>query len=292
MSRPPAPAGARAEAAGAFLEAACQRFHRPELIRPDPLQFLPAYPELLDRELVAVVAAGLAYGQVRSILGGVQRVLDVLGPHPAQTLAGGDGVRWAEGLRDFRYRWTTGDEVVSLLRILARMQRRWGSLGTRLAALRAPDDVDIQPALTRWVAEWHAAGLAPDHSMVADPGRGSACKRLHLLLRWMVRCDAVDPGGWTGIPPALLLVPLDVHMHRFGRAFGFTRRRAADLRTARELTAGFHRFAPDDPARYDFALTRMPIHDRVGPAELRRWIRAGAIPPAFAAPSDPLRRAP
>ena len=75
----------------------------------------------------------------------------------------------------------------------------------------------------------------------------------------MVRCDAVDPGGWNEVPPSMLIVPLDVHMHRISRQLGLTKRLAADLKTAREITGGFKRVAPEDPVKYDFALTRLGI---------------------------------
>ena len=178
-------------------------------------------------------------------------------------------------LRGFRHRWTGAEEVVSLLDVLAEGQRIWGGLGLRLAELVRPGDPDLHPALQRWVGELQQLGLPARHSLLADPRRGSACKRLYLLARWMVRGDHVDPGGWSGLSPALLLVPVDVHMHRFGRAFGFTRRRAADLVAAREITAGFRRYAPEDPVRFDFALTRLPIHERARPPDLRRLVREG-----------------
>jgi len=89
--------------------------------------------------------------------------------------------------------------------------------------------------------------------------RGSACKRLLMYLRWMVRKDEVDPGGWEGIPPSKLLVPVDTHMHRIARKLRFTRRKQANLATVREITAAFRKIVPDDPARYDFTLTRFGI---------------------------------
>ncbi len=95
--------------------------------------------------------------------------------------------------------------------------------------------------------------------LLCHPAAGSACKRLNLYLRWMVRRDDVDPGGWTGVSPARLVIPLDVHMHRIGRGLGLTQSRYANLRTALEITAAFRRIAPDDPVRYDFALTRLGI---------------------------------
>jgi uncharacterized protein (TIGR02757 family) len=99
----------------------------------------------------------------------------------------------------------------------------------------------------------------PDTYLVPSPAAGSACKRLNLFLKWMVRSDAIDPGGWTGVSPRQLIVPLDIHMRRIGRRYGLTRRMTANMRMALEITAGFRRFCPDDPTRYDFALTRPGI---------------------------------
>ena len=89
--------------------------------------------------------------------------------------------------------------------------------------------------------------------------RGSACKRLNLFLRWMIRADGVDPGGWNMISASKLLIPLDVHMHRFSILLGLTERRHADLKTAREITESMKVFSPVDPVKYDFALTRLGI---------------------------------
>jgi uncharacterized protein (TIGR02757 family) len=75
----------------------------------------------------------------------------------------------------------------------------------------------------------------------------------------MIRKDAVDPGGWDRISMKRLIVPLDTHMHRMGLALGLTRRKSADIRTACEITAGFRKVSPNDPVKYDFALTRMGI---------------------------------
>ncbi len=78
-------------------------------------------------------------------------------------------------------------------------------------------------------------------------------------MRWMVRKDAVDPGGWADIPKSELIIPVDVHMHRMGIRLGFTNRKSADLKTAIEITKGFTKLQPADPVKYDFALTRYGI---------------------------------
>ena len=98
---------------------------------------------------------------------------------------------------------------------------------------------------------------------------GSACKRLFLFLRWMVRCDQVDPGPWKGVPAHRLIIPMDTHMHRISRLLGLTERKQADLKCALEVTRFFRNLVPEDPVKYDFALTRpgirAPLDGRTNP---------------------------
>jgi uncharacterized protein (TIGR02757 family) len=99
--------------------------------------------------------------------------------------------------------------------------------------------------------------------LLSCPRQGSACKRLNLFLRWMVRKDEVDPGLWSGVLASKLVVPLDLHMHRIGLAWGLTTRKLADLKSAIEITAAFRSISPDDPVRYDFALTRASMREEL-----------------------------
>ena len=82
-----------------------------------------------------------------------------------------------------------------------------------------------------------------------------------LFLRWMVRNDDVDPGGWHEIPTSKLIIPLDTHMHKISTIFGFTERKNADLKCAVEITEAFGELNKKDPVKYDFALTRFGIRD-------------------------------
>ncbi len=93
-----------------------------------------------------------------------------------------------------------------------------------------------------------------------DPCKGSACKRHNLFLRWVVRAgDGVDLGIWTVLSPAKLVVPVDTHMARLGRYLRLTARNAVDGRMAEEITDAFRAVSPEDPVRFDFALTRIGI---------------------------------
>lgn len=109
-------------------------------------------------------------------------------------------------------------------------------------------------------AEWGPRLSRQRDFLFPDPRKGSACKRHNLFLRWMVRRnDGVDLGIWAVPAPADLVVPLDTHMARMGRMLGLTRRRSADWRMAEEITAAFRGVCPDDPVKYDYALTRIGI---------------------------------
>ncbi|HPD16811.1 MAG TPA: TIGR02757 family protein [Planctomycetota bacterium] len=240
------------------LEELYTRLNRRDLIHPDPLEVLYDYSSPLDREIVALVAASLSYGRVKAILASVGAVLAPL-RCPRAYLAESTPESLQAAFADFKHRFATGRELAALLLGVKRLVERHGSLQAAFTAHLAAGHATIVPALTGFVAELRDAADGLDDHLLPRPERGSASKRLNLFLRWMVRRDAVDPGGWDAVSPAQLIVPLDVHMHRICRALGLTRRASADLRTAIEITDAFKAFAPDDPARYDFALTRLGI---------------------------------
>lgn len=242
-----------------FLEALYARFNRRQMVHPDPLEFLYGYWDPRDRELVGLVAAALAYGRVAQILKSVGDILARLGPRPRQTVMEVESSDLENLMGGFRHRFTTGMELAGLLKGAARIIREHGSLGDCLSYHLRPGDCTILPALCAWIAELDSASLGIASKVLASPSRGSSCKRLHLYLRWMVRRDQVDPGGWDGISPSLLVVPLDVHMHRVGVTLGFTQRKQADLLTAMEITDGFRSICFEDPVKYDFVLTRPGI---------------------------------
>jgi uncharacterized protein (TIGR02757 family) len=242
---------------GEALERLYRLYNRRDLVEPDPLQFLYGYPDLENREIAGLAASGLAYGRVASILTSVGLVLDCLGPAPSRFLR--EKIRDHPGIERiccFRHRFSPGVEVFSVLAAAARLQAGCG--GSLQELFRGPGT--ILERQERFVeALLSEAGLQRS-SLLPRPSAGSACKRLNLFLRWMVRRDEVDPGGWhEAIAASELLVPLDVHMHRAGRALGFTSRKQGDLKTVEEITRGFAQLRPDDPVRYDFAITRFGI---------------------------------
>jgi uncharacterized protein (TIGR02757 family) len=175
----------------------------------------------------------------------------------------------------FKYRFCFPEDMSALMRGIKRAREEHGSLEALF--LRGDDGGDdVVDALGSFVRSLRRLGterVPPGRgrrsdvggrpirgNLLPDPGRGSACKRLFLFLRWLVREDEVDPGGWIGLSPARLVVPLDLHMTRvcFER-LRFIPSGTANLRNALAATAAFRLYSPRDPVKYDFALTRPGI---------------------------------
>ncbi len=240
-----------------ILEHLYGRFHRPEFIHPDPLEKVREVA-VEDREIAGLVASALALGRVESILGAVGGVLARLGS-PREAVVSLSREELGRLFADFRYRFVSGEQLAAFLFAAGECIRRYGTIeGCFLAGMDRRDE-SVLPALSRFVAV--LAGLAGRDLgiLLADPDKRSACKRLHLYLRWMVRLDEIDPGGWS-VPRRLLLVPVDVHMLRVSRILGLTARRQADLTASLEITAALRQLCPEDPVKYDFAITRLGIH--------------------------------
>ncbi len=240
------------------LDVLYRRFNKRCFVEPDPLQFLYDYPDPADRELAGLVASCLAYGRVAQILASVSAVLDIMGPSPAAFVMEGTPESLSKALSGFRHRFSSGEELARLLWEARRVVREYGSLESCFLAGLGREHETVLPALSSF-----ARALRPGDcsriTLMPLPERGSACKRLNLYLRWMVRRDDVDPGGWGDVPASKLIVPLDTHMHRICLRLGGTGRSQADMKAALEATRAFRRLVPDDPVRYDFSLTRLGI---------------------------------
>jgi uncharacterized protein (TIGR02757 family) len=224
----------------------------------DPVGFVHA-ADPGDREVVALLAASLAFGNVVAIRRSVGRALERLGPGPAKTVGAASTRDLERRFQGFVHRVWRGGDVARMLARAGRVRREHGSLGAAFGAHLAATG-DLRESLARLSDSLRgpdpSRGLA---HLVPDPRAGSACKRPLLFLRWMIRRpDGVDLGLWDA-PPALLVIPVDTHVQRIARNLGLTRRRDASWRTAEEITATLRRFDPEDPVKYDFAICHLGV---------------------------------
>jgi uncharacterized protein (TIGR02757 family) len=240
----------------------------------DPIQIVRRYEALDDRELVAFIAGGLAFGRVASVMASIEAVCAAIGPRPAEFIRQFDPGRDGADLRRLVHRWTRGDDFVGLIWMLRELIVRDGSLERSFASGLDAAAPDVQAALEAFSTRAREIDLRPAygrrpqspgaHYFFSRPSTGSACKRLNLFLRWMVRHDAVDPGGWTSVPTRQLVVPLDTHTIRVGKCLRLTRRATPGWKMAAEITAALRAYDPDDPVRYDFALCHLSMMGACG----------------------------
>lgn len=254
-----------------FLQSLYIDLNVPELIHPDPLEFLWRYSNPLDIEIVGFLSSALAFGRVAQILASLEKLMALLGESPSDYVLNRGWNTMKSDFQGFRHRFVGGSEMAGALAGIGRIIREHGSMGNLFNSLDTggPTLIDATSAFVGVLQR-----SAPDSPgyLLAEPGRGSACKRLNLFLRWMIRRDAVDPGVWGQSKMSRLLIPLDTHMHRIGRILGFTNRKQADLRTAVQITDGFRKICPLDPVKFDFALTRLGIRSDMNISTLTEFM--------------------
>jgi len=232
------------------------KYNDRKYVHPDPLEFLYNYPELKDREVAGLIAALLAYGRVAQILKSVSAVLDFIG-EPFNYLKNSTKKVIYNDFKCFKHRFTTGEDISSLLFSIKEILIDYGSLNNCFHKGFDKNSETILPALRDFIKKFGEKIDNNYNSLLSIPEGSSAFKRFNLYLRWMVRKDNVDPGGWTGIPASKLIIPLDVHMYRICCGLNFTKRKQADIKSALIITNGFRSFSQDDPVMFDFSLTRL-----------------------------------
>ena len=239
------------------LESICSRYNKREYVNPDPLLFLYDYPEKKNREIAGFIAACFAYGRVEQIMKTVAFVLEKMKFSPFDYLMGQSKKDMANDFQGFQYRFANDVHLTHLLWGIREVLSQFESLENCFYAGWTPEDETVLPGLI-FLFDQINKNKQVGH-LLADPQKKSACKRSLLFLRWMVRKDLVDPGGWEEVSSSQLIVPLDTHMHKIGTILEFTRRKSPDMKTALEITQGFQKVLKKDPVKYDFCLTRFGI---------------------------------
>jgi uncharacterized protein (TIGR02757 family) len=241
----------------------------------DPVHLVRRYGSPADREIAGFCAAALAFGRVASVLQSIEALFGVMGPSPAAFVRDFDPARHGAPLAALGHRWIRGRDLTALLLVLRRMLREAGSIEAFFLAGDDPAAPDVSAGLESLSGRALATplghlyrGVPPRRRGVGyffpRPSAGSACKRLNLFLRWMVRRDAIDLGVWSRVPPSRLIVPLDTHVIRLGRCLRLTGYLSPGWKMAAEITAALRAIDPEDPVRFDFALCHVGMMKACG----------------------------
>ena len=240
----------------------------------DPIQIVRRFSRDDDREVVGFCAGALAFGRVASVLQSIERLLVVMGDQPARYVRTFDPAREGPRFEGLVHRWTRGPDLVALLWLIRQMFDSHGTIERFFLAGDTPTDPDVGPALDSFSRRAMALDLRRAYGRVPKrpgvcyffprPSAGSACKRLNLFLRWMVRRDALDLGVWHGVSSSRLVVPLDTHVIRVGQCLRLTRYTSPGWKMAAEITAALSVLDPDDPVKYDFSLCHLGMMNACG----------------------------
>lgn len=228
-----------------LLESLYKKLNKRGLVDPDPLKFLYDYPETKDREIIALLASSIAYGRVAQILKSIDKILLPIEGKPFDFVMSHSENDFLKIYKGFVHRFTTDEDVAKLFCGIRHAIENYGNLENLYLS-----------GVENFVSE---INMSQRSYLVPSPADGSACKRLNLFFRWMVRNDEVDPGGWKNAEASKLIVPLDTHAFKTAKMLGFTEKKAPNYRTALEITSHFAEISPEDPVKYDFALTRFGI---------------------------------
>lgn len=246
----------------------------PQHLANDPLSFCHRYSDPADREVAAVIAAAFAYGGIKIILRTLESIFSELGPSPRGYVENFSPVQALKAFSGFKHRFNDGRDLVALLWGIRLMIADAGSVNAFFLRFDDAAAQDVTAALNGYSSAVLALDYRPVFGSAAAPAgsyfpflfpapaAGSACKRLCMFLRWVVRpADGIDLGIWRGVSPSRLVIPVDTHICRICSYLGFTGRKAADWRMAQDITAALRRLDPADPVKYDFSLAHLGISE-------------------------------
>lgn len=237
-----------------YLDELVAKNNTEAFIKDDPVQFPHRYSDVRDIEIVSFLVATIAWGNRKMILNSANNMLAIMGKSPYDYVMSGG---W-ENLDDSKcvHRTFFGRDLKYYCKGLS---KAYQMPVNSLENVFYNEEHDVWRGIQNFrdlIAE--ANGCTSKHisnPSCCEPKKGSACKRLHMALRWLVRNDGiVDLGIWKRLNPRDLMIPLDVHVARVSRDLGLIERKSNDRQTVEMLTAKLREFDPADPVKYDFAL--------------------------------------
>lgn len=245
-----------------FLDEKVELYNQPSFIPDDPISIPHQFSKKQDIEISGLFAATLAWGQRKTIINKCNELMKMMDHAPHDFI-----LNHAENdlkqFLTFKHRTFNPTDTLFFIDFLKSHYQKYDSLET---AFTNDAQGDMEVYLTNFHNTLFEHPDAPDRTRkhVATPVRKSACKRLNMYLRWMVRKDnkGVDFGIWDTIQPSQLICPLDVHVERVAKRLGLLQRKQTDWRAAIELSENLRELDPKDPVKYDFALFGIGVMEK------------------------------
>ena len=237
-----------------FLDEKVQEYNRPDFIELDPISIPHRYDLKEDIEISGFLAATIAWGNRKSIVKNASRMMDMMGNSPHDFILNHSKLDLKQ-LDGFVHRTFNSGDLCYFVKSLQNIYTHCG--GMEAIFTKHKTENSLQPA----ISEFKKIFFSLDHESrtekhVSDPVKGSAAKRINMMLRWFVRKDnnGVDFGIWKNISPSILSCPLDVHSGNMAREFELLHRKQNDAKAVDELDVSLRKMDVQDPVKYDFAL--------------------------------------
>ncbi len=239
------------------FESLYRKLNKREFAYPDPITIVYRYENPLDQETAALIASSLSYGRVAQIIKSSNYVLKQLDP-PYSMIKNCTEKSLRYCFNGFKHRFTTEDDLIFTILGIKDVLNNYGSIHNLFALNYRQEDKNYLYSQIKTIKIVNRF-FSGNNSLLPNPEKGSACKRINMFLRWMIRHDEIDLGIWNDLPSSKLIVPLDIHMYNICKSLKITTNKSANLKTAIEITDYFAKISPEDPVKYDFSLTRIGI---------------------------------
>ncbi len=250
-----------------------------ERLRHDPIEFPHRYSDPLDIEVTGFISSQFAYGKISIFKPFIERMLVSFGKSPYEFMSNFNLKKDSKHLEGTSYRFSSEKDILCLIYMMNTAIKEWGSLRGLFYYNYYENGEEIGRAISGFNRFFLSIKTTPvyrenikPHGLrhfFPLPEKGSACKRMNLFLRWMVRRRDIDFGIWDRIHPSKLIIPLDTHIARIARCLGLTKRRASDWKTASEITESLRSLDSEDPLKYDFVLCHYGISGQCKGERLR-----------------------
>lgn len=234
-----------------------QKYHQVDFIENDPILIPHLYNKKEDIEIMGFFASVLAWGQRISIINSCKKLSEIF-DHSAHDFIMNHSDRDLKKCIGFVHRTFNDTDLLSIIGFLREEYLKHGSLEISFSSHITTKSENIEQALIgfRQLFEQSESFVHRSKKHISSPLSGSACKRLCMYLRWMVREDekGIDFGLWKRIKPSQLICPMDIHVMNTVNEIGLMKCDKADWKNALELTRKLKTYSKTDPVKYDFAL--------------------------------------
>ncbi|MCX6231996.1 MAG: TIGR02757 family protein [Bacteroidetes bacterium] len=246
----------------AFLDEKVTQYNTPNFIENDPISIPHRYSLKEDIEIAGFLAASISWGNRKVIVQNGHRMLDLLGESPFDYVMSANTTD-LKRLENFVHRTFNGEDFSFFIKGLKNIYSNHNGIESIFYKNSTTDS--LQPAISEFKKKFFEISH-PERTCkhISDPERGSAAKRINMMLRWFVRYDknGVDLGIWKTLKPSQLSCPLDIHSGNIARKFGLLYRKQNDAMALKELDYALRILDINDPVKYDFALFGLGIFEK------------------------------